>query len=704
MLPSAQVSRNLVKSLALGLLLLLESGCHREPPASAENLVLVTIDTLRADRVGIYGGDVATPNIDRIAREGALAENAFTQVPLTRPSHLSLFTGRYPFEHGVRQNVAPRFEAEMPLVAELLSRSGFRTAAFVSSIVLGSESGLDRGFETFSDDFGRGSERELFLDSVQRRGDETTEEAIDWLRLRGEGRFFLWLHLYDPHDPYEPPEPYASRYEGRPYDGEVAFSDELVGRLDRTLGELGLSETTLLLVTSDHGEAFEEHGETGHGYFIYDATLRVPLILRGPGIVPGGEIEVGVESVDVLPTVLELLGLPLSETLKLRGRSLAAAFRGGDEPEPKSIYAESLMASLLYGWGELMSIREGPWKLIESPKPELYQLDEDPEEKDSRIDKNHGARDRLRAALAALSPTKGETPGTAAIDPELLSKLGTLGYVGSVRAGDGSGSNIDPKDKLGEFRFLSAAMREGLTFLQQGRYAEAIDRFRAVLESGTESFQALYYMGRALHGLGRYREAVSAFEGALVLDPAYAPAYLDLAETRFALGQGEEGVAVLHRGQQALTGGAALYEREGEYWASSQRPREAARAFEAVIALLPGDALTRVRLGEQYRDLGELESSLEHLREAVRLAPEEASYWNSLGMVLGGSDRLEEAEKAFRRASELDPQDEQYSFNLGLALSRLGRADEARSYFQKALANEPGFEPARVELRRLEGR
>ena len=247
-------------------------------------------------------------------------------------------------------------------------------------------------------------------------------------------------------------------------------------------------------------------------------------------------------------------------------------------------------------------------------------------------------------------------------------------------------------------------MREGLTLLQQERYAEAIDRFRAVLESGTESFQALYYMGRALHGLGRYREAVSAFEGALVLDPAYAPAYLDLAETRFALGQGEEGVAVLRRGQQALTGGAALYEREGEYWASSRRPREAARAFEAVLALLPGDALTRVRLGEQYRDLGELESSLAQLREAVRLAPEEASYWNSLGMVLGGSDRMEEAEEAFRRARELDPQNEQYPFNLGLALSRLGRKDEASGFFRKALENDPGFEPARVELRRLEGR
>ncbi|HEY7818552.1 MAG TPA: sulfatase, partial [Vicinamibacteria bacterium] len=280
------MSRKWVKSLVLGLFVL-ECACRREPLVHARSLVLITIDTLRADRIGVYGADVATPNLDRIAREGALAENAFVQVPLTRPSHLSLFTGRYPFEHGVRQNVSPRFEVEMPLLAEILSENGFRTAGFISSLVVSSESGLDRGFQTFSDDFEAGGDTALFLDSVQRRGDGTMEEAIDWLRGNAQSRFFLWVHLYDPHDPYEPPEPYASRYPERPYDGEVAFSDELVGRLDRALGELGVAEKTLIVVTSDHGEAFEEHGETGHGYFIYDTTLRVPFILRGPGIPPG---------------------------------------------------------------------------------------------------------------------------------------------------------------------------------------------------------------------------------------------------------------------------------------------------------------------------------------------------------------------------------------------------------------------------------
>jgi arylsulfatase A-like enzyme/Tfp pilus assembly protein PilF len=684
-------------------------GCLacRPGPLPAENLVLVTIDTLRADRVGVYEGGPATPNLDRIAAEGAFARNAYAHVPLTRPSHLSLFTGLYPFEHGVRQNVTPRFAADAPLLAELLRGSGFRTAGFVSSIVLSRESGLDRGFETFSDEFGSDNEHALFLNSVQKRGDVTTGEAIEWLEKNARGgRFFLWVHLYDPHDPYEPPEPFRSRFHGQPYDGEVAFADEQVGRLDRALDSLGVAASTLLVVTSDHGEAFEEHGESGHGYFIYEPTLRVPLIVRGGGIEPGSELDVPVEGVDLLPTVAELLGLSLPGSPG-PGRSLASAFRGQGEPEPKPLYAESLMASHLFGWGELASVRVGEWKYIRAPKPELYNVEEDPFERDNRVDRNRGAAERLHAQLeemtrsaAAASPTETESE----IDPELMEKLGALGYLGSSRSKGGASSNVDPKDRLAEFRLLNGAMREGLTFLQRNEYASAIERFRAVLESGTESFEALYYTGRAHFGLGRLREAAAAFEGSLALDPLYAPAYLDLAETLFQLGAGDDAVSVLERGQKAFPQSAIFHQREGEYWMSVRRPREAALAFEEVIARAPNDTLSRVRLGEQYRDLGEIDGSLVQLREAVRLSPEEASYWNSLGMVLGGNGRMDEAKQAFERAHELDALDEQYAFNLGLALLRLGRTGEARGLFLKALENDPDFEPARVELGRLEGR
>jgi tetratricopeptide (TPR) repeat protein len=425
-------------------------------------------------------------------------------------------------------------------------------------------------------------------------------------------------------------------------------------------------------------------------------------LFRGPGVVAGGELSSPVESVDLVPTVLEVLGLPPME--RLSGRSLAEALHGGREPEPRPLYAESLMASLLYGWGRLVSVREGPWKLIEAPKPELYNLTEDPKETDNRIRRNAAAAERLRARLAELAPggLDAGTTSSSEIDPELMEKLGALGYVGGRRAGTGGDAKLDPKDQLEEFRVLSENMRAGLQHLQKKEYADAVERFRAILETGNDSFQALYHMGRAQYGLGRYREAVSAFEGALALDPSYGPSYVDLAEAYLALERPLDAVAALKRGQQALPTSARLFEREGEIWVGLERPREAAQAFEQVVERLPGDALSQVRLGEQYRDLDEIDLALSHLREATRLDPDEPSYWNSLGMVLGGNGHMEEAADAFQRALQAGPANAEYAFNLGLALARLGRKDEARSSFENALGSDPSFEPARRELSRLD--
>ena len=302
----------------------------KTPPAprAARNLVLITIDTLRADRLGAYGNTtVATPNLDRLAREGAMALHASAQVPLTRPSHVSLLTGLYPAEHGIRDNVSPPLRPGVPLLAEILQQRGFRTGAFVSSIVLSKQSGLGRGFDTYSDRFEIGDDDARFLNTIQKRGDTTVAEAAAWLRQPGSERRFAWVHLYDPHDPYEPPEPYATRYAGRLYDGEVAWSDDLVGRLDAVLAETGRRDDTLLVVTADHGEGLDEHGEAVHGFFVYETTLHVPLIVRGPRVTPGTKVKGVTRSIDVMPTVLDLLGLA-DATPAVSGRSLAPALTG----------------------------------------------------------------------------------------------------------------------------------------------------------------------------------------------------------------------------------------------------------------------------------------------------------------------------------------------------------------------------------------
>ena len=265
------------------------------PPRAPTSVLVVTIDTLRADRLGVYGAaNVATPNMDALARQGAWAPQADAHVPLTRPSHVSLFTGRYPAEHGVRDNVAPPLRADVPLLAERFQRNGFATAAFLASVVLDRQAGLARGFDLYADRFAPGADR--------RPGDEVVAQALEW--IKGKPRSFAWVHLYDPHAPYLPPGRYATEYADRPYDGTVAWCDELVGRLVDALRQAGTLDTTLLIVTSDHGEALGEHGEDVHGFFVYEATLRVPLIIRGPGVQAGTRLEGVARTVDLFSTIV----------------------------------------------------------------------------------------------------------------------------------------------------------------------------------------------------------------------------------------------------------------------------------------------------------------------------------------------------------------------------------------------------------------
>ncbi len=704
--------RSLGPPVGIGLALVTLSACGflpgTKPPPSARHLVLVTIDTLRADRLGCYGSTtVATPHLDAIAREGARAEDATVHVPLTRPSHVTIFTGRYPAEHGVRDNVSPALAEDVPLLAEVLQKSGFATAAFVSSIVVSRQSGLARGFETYSDRFQVEADDARFLDQIQRRGDGPTAEAIAWLESPRAGRRFVWLHLYDPHDPYEPPEPYASRYAGRPYDGEVAWSDELVGRLDAALERLGLRKDTLLVVTSDHGEGLGEHGEETHGYFVYESTLRVPLLVRGPGIPRAARVTTTFRSVDLFPTLLELVGLAPPIGARLSGRSLASALRGGPAPPAETTYAESLTPLLHYGWSDLRALREGRFKYIQAPRPELYDLKDDPGEARNLVAAEPARAEALRAGLArrlegersAPSPS----PGAASVPPELLEKLGALGYVGAGGPAPGAGG-ADPKDKLEEFKATSRLVREALVHLREGDPAGSAARLQLVLTQGIEGFEVHYYLGRALFDLKRFPEAGRHFSEAIRRLPAYGPAYRALADCREAAGDPKAALAALEEGAIRSPRDARLREAEGRLLRRLGRPAEARRAYEHALALAPRDARIRVELGELLRDGGELERAIQLAREAVVLDAGPAAYWNALGMLLGGAGRMADAEASFREAVKRDGADAQYAYNLGLALLRQGQGAQARPYFETAVRLEPRFPAARQRLAELGAR
>lgn len=680
-----------------------------QPPAHARHLVLVTIDTLRADHLGAYGyREAATPHLDGLAREGAIALQASSHVPLTRPSHVSLFTGHLPTETGIRDNISPAVLPSVPLLAEVLKKAGFATGAFVSSIVVDSSSGLDRGFDVYADEFEGGGGDAQFLSTVQKKGDVTLGQATTWLEktvvgLPASGRLFLWLHLYDPHDPYEAPEPYASRHREHPYDGEIAWSDELVGRLDSTLARLGLKETTALLVTSDHGEGLGDHGETLHGFFVYQSTLSVPFFVRGPGVVPGTRLSGPVRLVDVFPTVLDLMGVPLPPDAHPAGRSLAAELRGGPAATAPAVYAESLVPLLHFGWSDLRVLRDGRFKYIQAPRPELYDLASDPGERTNLASAQPARVQAMGGALAGILDAErtalARMPGTPAVPTELLEKLGALGYVGGAVPAQTATPGADPKDRIQDFRFANDLIRQGLLRLHDRDYAASVECFRQVLARQISSFEIHFYMARGLFGLQRYTGAARHFAEAARRAPAHGPAWEGLAESLGAAGDSKGALEALRRGEAALPQSASLRAAEGRLLRSLGRRPEARRAFEAALPLAPRNGLLRVELGELLRDMGEVDEAIKRLREAADLEPGEASYWNSLGMTLGGNGRMAEAEQAFREACRLDAKSHRYFYNLGLILLREGRADEARPFFEQALRLEPTFTPARERLR-----
>jgi arylsulfatase A-like enzyme/tetratricopeptide (TPR) repeat protein len=682
------------------------SCTESRPESTARHLVLVTIDTLRADRVGVYGGGDLTPRLDRIARQGAYAADAMTHVPLTRPSHATLLSGRLPWQVGVRDNLAPVELPPSPLLAEVLRGAGFQTAAFVSSMVLDRRGGFNRGFDRYDDAFPKAQDADV-LSTLQKPGAESLRSAIAWLESQGTNdRLFLWLHLFEPHDPYEPPEPFATRYRDRPYDGEVAYTDTLVGELDDALGRLGLAPHTLLVIASDHGEGLGEHDETLHGFFVYQTTLAVPLIFRGPGIREGGRITGSVGLVDVLPTALDLLGVEAPRNAEPAGASLGAGLRAGAGSSDTVHYAESLVPLLHFGWSDLRVLRRGPWKYVLAPRPELYDLAADPHERTNLVGEQSARAETFRKTLTNFLEEERRVSASVqarTVPVGLLEQLGALGYVSGV--GDPSAikaSGADPKDKILEFRRANQAMRDGLLALNRREYAAAADQFGGLIDSGIESFEAHLYLARALAGLKQFDRAAPHFEQAARRAPLVEDAWTGWAESRLAIAGPEAALAIVRDGRGHNPGGAQLALAEATLCLRLRRPGEAVAAYQAAAALLPHDGSVRQQLGELQRDLGGVDAALATLRDAVAVDPANASAWNALGMTLGGAGRLNEAESAFRQAIERNGTDHRYHFNLGLVLVRQGRGEQARPSFERALQLMPAFNPAREELRKLD--
>ena len=601
----------------------------------AYNVVLITLDTLRPDHLRCYGYDaIETPNIDRIAAQGARFSEAFTPVPITLPAHTSLLTGMYPPATGVHDFVGNRLPPGTPTLARILHDRGYSTAAFLGAPVLDSRFGLNQGFATYFDHFKLAGAEEVHLDAMKRPGDRVVDEALRWLNGHPRQPLFLWVHLYDAHSPYLPPPPYSQRYPGRPYDGEIAFADAQVGRLMTALTRAGLLEKSVVVVVSDHGESLGEHGEKTHGFFVYNSTLHVVCIVKVPGDAPR-VVPDEVSLVDVMPTVLQALGVPLP--VGVEGRSLLSLVAGRAGEGSSNLYAESYPPLLHFGWNSLRSMQSRGWKYIETTRPELYDTHTDPKELNNlasnRVDLAQDMRNRLRTLESRYKPAGGgPVAGKAPADPALMKSLRSLGYV-AVSTGtfaDTSGRTLpDPKDHIQDYELVSAAIIDE----EQAHYAESLRKLQQAEKGGTRSATIRFLLAGEFFHLNDFPHAARYYQAALELDPANSVAEYYLGVSRLETGDLDSAERAFQRTLELDPKNFSAAFNLGVVYSRRQQAQAAIQAFEQAIKILPDYAEAHEALGELYLYLNRPQDAERELERAVTIAPHMAKAHSALAQV-----------------------------------------------------------------------
>jgi arylsulfatase A-like enzyme/Flp pilus assembly protein TadD len=680
---------------------------------TGHNLLLITLDTLRADRLGVYGYERAeTPHIDRLAAEGVRFERVTTTVPVTLPAHASIMTGRLPFEHGVRNNGAFLLGEDAVTLAEALRDAGYATGGFIGAVVLDAQFGIAQGFEHY-DGLAPYQARTGDL-SGERPGEAVIEPASAWIREQSarhgtavvnppmrrapaspaaSGRagrsqeaaapWFAWLHLYDPHDPYTPPEPYATRHAGEPYDGEVAYVDAMIGRLRSVLEEVGVADDTLIVVTADHGEGLGDHGEQGHSLFVYDSTVRVPLILwAADGLRPGTVVRGNASVIDAMPTVLALLGVdagaataagppkgadlsgaiaPPGVTGTLRtGRDDVGTSATRDTPNLAGTpaYAESLVPYLDFGWSELRALVDGRYKYIAAPEPELYDLIADPGETNNLVDVEVARADALAARLADWVASDDVTAATgAAVDPADVAALQALGYLAGGGGAVRDRRDVDPKDMIATYERFVAGLLDTGDAIEEARYGDANEILVRLDELLPDQYIVYYYFGRLALEAGDPPTAVGALEHALELNPSYLPTYTQLANALYASGDAGAALALVDQGRAMFPGNFSLTMLEGAIAHDGGGLDEALAAYRAAETLQPDNPRLLERMGHLHLLRQQPQEAVRYMRRLVEITPDSAAAWAQLAIGLAQSGAAQEAQSAFDRAFQLDPND-----------------------------------------------
>lgn len=629
-----------------------ESGIPSETLfPSGSNVLIITLDTLRPDALGFVGGENRTPVIDALAAESARFDQAITSVPLTLPAHSSLFSGLYPTRHDVHDNgqVVP---ATVPLLAETFRSKGYSTAAFVSGFVLRREFGLDRGFDVYDDTMTFGVSGQL-----ERSAAQTVAAAKAWLQQREEGPWLLWVHLYDAHSPYNPPAEFMGHGTRGAYEGEVAYIDAQLAGLLQAADKAG-GRKRLTVLTSDHGEAFGEHGEVEHGLFVYDSTMLVPLVISFPDVITAAAFPQHPRLIDIVPTILD--GMGWASTLPLDGISLLPTLTGDPRPLP-SAYMESEFAWIAYGWAPLHALRSHDEKFIDAPQPELYALDRDPGEATNRYSVDPAAANALIAELDRQRLVQPLASSLATADPTVIGKLQSLGYVGAgISAGPAPPGRPDPKGLIQ----LQLDLQNAEQRFRSGDWVDSRRGFEAVLAMDPENHFALLRLGLVAIHQGDLPVAIESLRKAVAVAPQQAEAHFGLADALARAGRYPESI---------------------EQWLETVR-------------LQPRRVAAWANLGSTLARTKQYVKAADALREALRLQPEDAALIGNLGEVELANQNYPEAIRQLQAAADREGPGTRRASRIGLLLAEHGDAAEASTWLRRATVEDPHYAQGQVAL------
>lgn len=680
-LPAAKARGNAEAALRAGrrflaalLLLPLLLSCNRHSigsPSRTTPVILISIDTLRSDHLPAYGyKKVATPNIDALRADSILYERAYSHVPLTLPSHVTILTGLLPADSGVRDNIGNRLAESIPVLPELLKKNGYATGAAVSAFVLRRETGVARGFDFFEDSTTPMNTSTLVLGRIQRNGGETLRAVKPWLDQQGARPFFLFLHLYDPHTPYEPPEPYFSQYPDH-YDGEIAYTDSVVGALIDDLKKRDLYDKSLIILLSDHGEGLNEHGEEEHGMFLYREALQVPLLVKLPNARrAGASVKTPVQLIDVFPTILERTETPEPKTGHRTGQSLLAFLDGG---ATRPIYSETYYPRFHFGWSDTESLIDGNDHFIRAPMPELFDLSTDPGEKKNVVQENRRAYVRMKSAI---DPLIKEAIAPSGFDPEEAAKLAALGYVGSTVATQAGKALPDPKTTIGVLHEIRLAF----TLFEDKNYPESLRRTNDLLAANGQIVDLWDMKSKILWATGQRAASIEAAKEGLRRNPGAIALIFDVAQ--LSLSAGDLDAAQKHAEIAVKIEPGEAHEILSKIWVerhdSARAEQEAKLAMQTVndptteLMILAGIEMDRTNYQKALTYLDQVAA-----RVQKRSPPTLLNLHLTRGDALARLGRGEEAEREFRAEMSDFPADARAYSSLIMLLVSEHRTDEA---------------------------